>query len=82
MKENQTNHAPKDIFRSPENIFIIYTSISLILKMRQVLGLEAMLDYLEKYLAVIDAHNPELKPAVTKALEFINVTKVYHDAMK
>jgi len=86
---DNTNKLPKDpmkktpdIFSSTENIIAIYTVLSVLLKMRSILGLEAMIDYIDKYLQTIAAHNPEMKRAVNSALKFINVKKIYEDAMR
>ena len=78
----RTSNPPDHIFKSPQNIIIIYTSLSLILKMRSVLGLEAMLEYLEKHLSLLEKYNPDLKGAVARALELINVKKIYNEAME
>jgi len=71
-----------DIFSSPDNIIAIYTVLSVLLKMRSVLGLEAMIDYIEKYLRSIEVYNPEMRQAVNSALKLINVKKIYDDAMR
>ncbi len=79
MNANQ-NDFSKSIFSSA-NIIAIYTALSVLLKMRKTLGLEAMLEYAENYLEILAAHNPEMKFAVLKALEFIDVKKIYAEAL-
>ena len=58
-----------------------YTVLCVLLKMKQQLGLEAMLEYLDQYLEIINCHNPRLKVAVYKALSIVSVEKIYADAM-
>lgn len=58
----------------------VYTKLSILIKMRQELGLEAMLEYLDMYVNSIEANNPELKRAVTKALTLISVRQIYSQA--
>ena len=65
---------------SPTNIIAIYTVLSILLKLRSHLGLEAMLEYIENYLRVLEANNPQMKYAVAKALEYIDVKKIYTEA--
>lgn len=57
----------------------IYTVLSILTQMKNELGLEAMLEYMERYVAAIGRHNPRLKGAVRKAVSRINVQKIYVD---
>ena len=66
---------------SPTNIIAIYTVLSTLFKMKNELGLEAMLEYCEYYHHTLEFHNPKLKYAVTEALELIDVKKIYHEAL-
>jgi hypothetical protein len=50
--------------------------------MRRQLGLEAMMEYLEKYMTTIESHNPQLENAVKEEMTRINVEKMYRDAVK
>ena len=38
-----------------------------------------MIEYMEKYVTLIDSKNPRLKGAVAQAIRLINVNKFYHD---
>jgi len=67
---------------SPSGNIGIYTVLSTLCLMRHQLGLEAMLDYIERYLAIIEKHSPQIKPAVRHILKRVNVEKIYHDAMR
>ncbi len=71
-----------EILLKPKNWIIIYTVVCILNKMRKQLGLEAMLEYLEKFQVSIEAHNPKLKEAVAQALLLMPVEKMYRDAIK
>ncbi len=76
-------HQPfPNIFTSSTNSIAIYTVLCILRRMKQEVGLEAMLEYLDKYLGVIEANNPQLKHAVAKALGMMSVEKMYREAMK
>ncbi|MBI5149491.1 MAG: hypothetical protein HZA28_01795 [Candidatus Omnitrophica bacterium] len=70
------------LFTSSANSIAVYTVLSILSRMKTRVGLEAMLEYLDMYLATVDSHNPELKEAVDKALGMMSVEKMYRDAMK
>lgn len=78
------NDKKKDlnILFSAENTIAIYTVLRTLMKMKGVLGLEAMLEYIQKYLSMIESVNPELKCAVSKALDYIDVRKIYRNAQE
>lgn len=67
---------------APQSTITIYTTLSILLVMKKNLGMEAMLEYMDQYLALIDKHNPKFKFAVRKALSYMNVEKMYKDAMQ
>ena len=58
-----------------------YTVLCILKKMRDQMGLEAMIEYLEKYLHTIETYNPKLKMAVKEALTLLNVEKIYKEAL-
>ncbi len=68
-------------FFSPNEVVVIYSVVSILFVMKKSLGLEAMLDYMKKFLNLIDQNNPSIKLAVAKALSLMNVEKMYRDAM-
>ena len=68
-------------FFAGANAVVIYTAFSILRKMRKDLGLEAMLGYIEKYIALTDSRDPELKAAVGKALKLMSVEKIYREAI-
>lgn len=52
----------------PDHMTAFYTLIAILLKMKHEQGLEAMLDYMTAFKAVIDSHNPQLSQAVSQTL--------------
>ena len=64
----------------PTQSIPVYTVLKILIKMKQQLGLEVMLDYMDYYLKIIETHNPDIKEAVEKALMMINVEKIYKEA--
>lgn len=79
-KFKSPNDSPH-IFTSDKNSIAIYTVICILQRMRSQLGLEAMLEYAEKYLETIEKNNPELKSAVAKALCLMSVERIYRNAV-
>ena len=68
------------LFMKPTQSVPVYTVLKILLKMKKELGLEVMLDYMDYYLKIIEAHNPDVKKAVEDALAMINVEKIYKEA--
>ena len=79
---NNNNNPPAipNFFTEKDNMIAIYTAMRILRQMKRQLGLEAMQEYLENYLKVVDRNNPKLSFAVTKALSFMCVEKMYKDA--
>ncbi len=76
-------HQPfHDISTNSTNSIAIYTVLCILRRMKQEVGLEAMLEYHARYLETIETHNPRLKHAVAKALGMMSVEKMYREAMK
>ena len=86
MQNKKSNKNSQKTFTRHEQIpaqsIGVYTVLSTLRKMRQELGFEAMAEYLDKYLQLVEQSNPTLKAAVEKALTIISVEKIYQDAMK
>ena len=68
------------MIKANEHSVATYTMLCVLKKMRDQMGLEAMIEYLEKYLCIIEEHNPQLKMAVKHALTLLNVEKIYKEA--
>ncbi len=66
---------------SNHDAIAIYTVLKILLKMQKTLGLEAMLEYIAKYLEAIDKNNPQIKYAVSQATSLINIEKIYKEAV-
>jgi len=89
---NDSGHGPQEFprptppksfsFFNPQNLIIIYTSFRILDTMRRQLGLEAMLEYIDKYLALIDKDNPPLQAAVSQALKLMKVERLYRDTVR
>ena len=56
-----------------------YTILTILMRMKSDFGFEAMLEYMEKYLRTLEAHNPEIRVAVRKALDVINLHRLYKE---
>jgi hypothetical protein len=65
-----------------EHTVAFYTFVSILLKMKKELGLEAMLEYMVKYLTMIDSHNPKVAVAVGKALNVLPVDLIFNELTK
>ena len=65
----------------PANSIAVFTVLCILRSMRKELSLEAMLEYMEKYLVTVEKYNPQLKNAVRKVISTINIEKIYKDAM-
>ncbi len=78
--ENEQDSQAKDFLG--KHLVVIFTILSILMVMKEKLGLEVMLEYMEKYLTVIGETNPKIKQAVRQALSLISVEKMYHDLSK
>ena len=64
------------------NSIAVYTILSILRQMKENLGLEAMIEYMEKYMEGIEANNPEIKSAVQYALSLMSIEKMYKQKIK
>jgi len=71
----------KSRFSAPSNTIAIYTVLTILLKMKKEMGLEMMLEYIEKYLASIDKRCPKYSLAVKQALSIVSVEKIFREAI-
>ena len=71
----------KNTFFSGENMVAIYTVLSILVEMKKTLGLEATLEYIDKYLSTIEQHHPQIKNAASLAIKLISVEKIYNEAV-
>lgn len=62
---------------APNNTVAVYTVLTILIKMKNMLGLEAMVDYMAQYCSTIERNNPKMKIAVNEALSLISIEKLY-----
>jgi hypothetical protein len=71
-----------NMFKSENNQIATYAMMVILKRMKNELGLEAMLEYMDVYLQIIEKNNHKLKYAVAKALTMISIENIYREAMK
>lgn len=71
---------PANMLTTTNNTVAIYTVLTILMKMKATLGLEAMLEYIEKYLSTIEETHPDMKTAVARALGMMSIDKIYREA--
>lgn len=77
-KAGDHDYAPgENFFTSRNNQMVIYIASRILWAMKEQLGLEAMLEYLAKYIEMVNTHNPIVKEAVTQAVQLMDVKKMY-----
>ena len=81
VSPRQSSPNPSLSLFTPENIIVVYTVLSILIKMKDSLGMEAMLEYIGRYLSIIEKNNPKFKTAVKEALSLMSVEKIYKDAL-
>jgi len=64
------------------DIITVYIVLFVLRKMRIQLGLEATLEYAESYMESMEKKNSKLRGLVYKALMYIDVAKMYKDAVE
>ena len=68
-------------FYAQDQAIAVYTALSILVLMRKELGLEAMVDYMESYRRIFEVTYPSVKIAVKKAVNLVDVIKLYNEAM-
>ncbi|MCA9406826.1 MAG: hypothetical protein KC684_09820 [Candidatus Omnitrophica bacterium] len=69
------------IFTSPGNLIAIYTVLRILQQIRKDLGLEAMLEYQDRYLLTMESEYPQLGTAVTQVLAVKGAADMYNEAL-
>jgi hypothetical protein len=82
IKKSEFSSKGHALLFPPEHAVAFYTFLSILLKMKQDLGLEAMLEYMGKYLRTIDSRNPKVAIAVGRALDVIPVEIIFNEINK
>lgn len=85
QEDKNNSKSPDQRFPSKTNSVAhnteVYTILCVLRKMRNQLSLEAMLEYKDRYIDLIDQSNPKLKEAVEKVLSARKVEMIYKKAM-
>ena len=79
-----SNSSSENNFIEHESGFKVdtYTMLAILRRMKETLGLETSLEYMDIYLKTIEKYNPKVQMAVELALKRINVAKIYQEARK
>lgn len=64
------------------NAVAIYTLLVILTRIKNTMGLEAMLEYIDSYKIMIERHNQDFRDAVAEALTLMSVEKMYKDIKK
>ena len=67
------------LFTSPNNTIAPYILLKLLLKMRDRLSPEAMENFTQTYIEMVETHYPRLKHTVSAALKDSDIRKLYKD---
>ena len=70
----------KELFNGGQTV-AIFTVLSILTRMKEYLGLEAMLEYIDTYLDQTTRRDPGIKIAVAKALNLMSIEKIYQEAI-
>ena len=62
-----------------DNGVAIYIILAMLTQIKNAVGLEAMLEYMEHYQKLIERYNPHFREAVQEALALKNVAKMYRE---
>ncbi len=69
----------KIIFPTSNELIAIYTILRILNKMKKVLGLEAMLEYIDYSLKTLEGQNKDLHSATTQVLEIMDINRIYQE---
>lgn len=72
---------PHDLPFSPQNLLVVYTVLSILIRMKEKLGFEAMWEYIFHYWQIVGKRNPSIRAAVIRAQDLMDVEKMYYDAL-
>ena len=62
-----------------KNSVSVYIGLKILLRMRAVFGLEAMLQYMERYVRTTSQHCPELAEKTDQALKQVQIENLFLD---
>ena len=78
--KDNISRKPANMLTTANNTVAIYTVLTILMQMKTTLGLEAMLEYIGKYLSTIEKTHPDMKTAVARALGMMSIEKIYREA--
>jgi|GEM_PF-829256 len=81
VNPHNSSPQPQNQCLSPHNLIVIYTVVSILIQMKEQLGLEAMLEYMECYARLLAHANPKMEYAVRRAIALMNIEKMHYDAL-
>lgn len=69
------------IIFSGSNVIAIYTALRILKLMQKTLGIEAMLEYLEKSVNYIAQTHPDIASATEEILKIVDLEKIYSEIL-
>lgn len=84
FKFSSADNSPKQEFTplySTANLIVVYIVLFLLTKMRAELGLEAMLDYMRRYMEKLETSQPDLKSHIHRTLRDVDIEKMYKETL-
>jgi len=79
LQENGTSNFLY-ILANSSSAIAIYTMLCVLGKMKRKIGLEAMLEFSQKYMDLIERRNPKIKHAIAKTLTSIDIEEIYKES--
>ena len=67
---------------NPDNSAAVYTALCILQSMKTQLCLEAMFEYMDVYMTLVERHNPTLRDAVLMAISEVGIEKMYKEAVE
>ena len=64
-----------------DHLVILFTGTAILLKMKQTLGMEAMLEYMEEFFREYEQKCPLVRAAVMRMMNQVSVQTLYKEAM-
>jgi hypothetical protein len=63
------------------HLVVLFTGTAILLKMKQTLGMEAMLEYMESFFIEYEQQHPLVQTAVLRMMNQVSVQTLYKEAM-
>jgi len=65
-----------------DNSIAVYTALRLLQRMKNQLGLEAMIEYIDIYINVVNKENENLKKVVDMSINVVDINKIYQQVRR